>query len=75
MLDVFIISPQEVIYSGKAESVSLPGEQGVFEVLVYHKDLLSRLFSGSVVVDGRIFAIRRGIAKVKGNTVTIISEI
>lgn len=75
MLDVFILSPEGVIFEGKAESVSLPGERGIFEVLPFHKNLLSRLLSGLVIVDGRIFSIRRGIVKVKNNTVTIISEI
>lgn len=74
MLDVIILSLEKVIFEGKAESVSLPGERGTFEVLSFHKNLLSRLLSGSVVVDGRIFSIYRGIVKVKDNTVTIISE-
>lgn len=75
MLNVLILSPEEVIFEGQAETVSLPGEQGVFEVLPYHKNLLSRLLSGSVIVDGRSFLIRRGIVKVQQNTVTVISEI
>ena len=74
MLDVLILSPEGVIFEGKAESVSLPGERGILEVLPFHKNLLSRLLSGSVVVDGRAFSICRGIVKVKKNTVTIISE-
>ena len=74
MLDVLILSPEGVIFEGKAESVSLPGEKGILEVLSFHKNLLSRLLSGSVVVDGRAFSIRRGIVKVKDNIVTIISE-
>lgn len=74
MIDVLILSPEGVIFEGKAESVSLPGEKGILEVLSFHKNLLSRLLSGSVVVDGRAFSIRRGIVKVKDNIVTIISE-
>lgn len=75
MLDVLILSPEKEIFEGKAESVSLPGEQGAFEVLPFHKNLLSRLLSGSVIVDGRVFSIRRGIVKVENNTVTVISEV
>jgi len=74
MLDVVILNPEEIIFEGKAESVILPGEQGTFEILSFHKNLLSRLLSGSVIVDGRIFSIQRGIVKVKDNTVTIVSE-
>jgi len=75
MLDVVILSPEEIIFEGKAESVILPGEQGTLEILSFHKNLLSRLLSGSVIVDGRIFSIQRGIVKVKDNTVTIVSEV
>jgi F-type H+-transporting ATPase subunit epsilon len=74
MLNVVIISPEKIIFEGQAEKVILPGEQGTFEVLAFHKNLLSRLLSGSVIVDGRIFSIQRGIVKVKDNTVTIVSE-
>lgn len=74
MLNVLFLSPEEILFEGKAERVILPGEQGTFEVLSFHKGLFSRLLSGSVVVDGRIFSIRRGMAKVKDNNVTIISE-
>ena len=75
MLDVLILSPEKEIFEGKAESVSLPGEQGTFEVLPFHKNLLSRLLSGSVIVDGRVFSIQRGIVKVNNNTVTVIFEV
>lgn len=75
MLDVLILSPEKIIFEGKAESVILPGEQGTFELLSFHKNLLSRLLAGSVIVDGRIFSIRRGIVKVKDDTVIIVSEV
>ncbi|MFH1045546.1 MAG: hypothetical protein V1727_01095 [Candidatus Omnitrophota bacterium] len=74
MLEVMIISPEKVIFEGKAESVILPGDQGTFEIQAYHKNLLSRLLAGAVVVDGVSFPIRRGVAKVKDNKVIVVSE-
>ncbi|MDD4938735.1 MAG: hypothetical protein PHI60_01060 [Candidatus Omnitrophica bacterium] len=74
LLDVSVLSPQEVIFEGKAKSVVLPGEIGVFEVLPYHKRILSRLLSGDVVIDGQKITIKRGIAKVDQNKVTVIVE-
>jgi len=74
LLDVIILSPTEVIFEGKARSVVLPGEEGVFEVLPFHKHLLSRLISGKLLVDTEVFPIRRGIAKVNRNKVTVIME-
>ncbi|MFC1666913.1 F0F1 ATP synthase subunit epsilon [Candidatus Omnitrophota bacterium] len=73
-LDVSVLSPKKVIFSGKAKSVSVPGEQGVLEVLPFHKHILSRLVSGALLIDERKLNIQRGIIKVEHNRVTIIVE-
>ena len=74
LLDVSVISPKEVIFEGKAKSVILPGEQGVFEILPFHKRILSRLISGTLLIDEEGFPIKRGIVKVNQNRVTIMVE-
>ena len=74
LLDISILSSREIVFEGKAKSVILPGENGVFEVLAFHKFILSRLVSGKIMVDGQSFPIRRGIAKARQNKVTIIME-
>ena len=73
-LDVFVLSSKEIIFEGKAKSVKLPGEEGVFEVQPFHKRILSRLISGIVFVDEKRISILRGIVKVDQNRVTIIVE-
>lgn len=73
-LDVSLLSPQQVIFEGKAKSVILPGEQGVFEVLPFHKRILSRLISGVLFIDDQHFPVKRGVAKVDQNKVIIIIE-
>jgi F-type H+-transporting ATPase subunit epsilon len=74
MLDVIVISPEKVIFEGRARSVIFPGEQGVFEILPFHKPLLSRLVSGTLIIDGLAFAIRRGIVGLNHNKATVIVE-
>lgn len=74
VLDVLVLSPIEILFEGKAKSIILPGEAGVFEVLPYHKRLLSRLISGILLIDERSFHIRRGIVKVDQNKVTIVVQ-
>lgn len=74
LLEVSVLSPKEVIFEGKAKTVILPGEQGVFEILPFHKRILSRLISGTLLIDEESFPIRRGIVKVNQNRVTIIVE-
>ena len=72
--NVLIATLDRVVFEGKAKSLVLPGEKGTFEVLPYHKKLLSRLVQGSVVLDGGTFPIKRGVAKVGPTDVTVIVE-
>ena len=74
MLEVVVATPEKVIFEGKANSVVFPGEYGVFEVLSFHKPLLSRLISGKLIIDEQIFPIRRGVVGVNHNKATIIVE-
>lgn len=72
--DLLIVSPEGVIYEGKAHSVLLPGEKGVFEIAPYHKRLLSRLLTGKIFVDGHALRIRRGVAKVGLDGAVVLVE-
>jgi F-type H+-transporting ATPase subunit epsilon len=72
--DVLIATLDRIIYEGKAKSLILPGESGTFEVLPFHKKLLSRLKQGPVVLDGETFPIKRGVANVGPSEVTVIVE-
>jgi len=74
MLEVIILSMQKILFEGRAKSVILPGEKGVFEVLPFHKPLLSRLVTGPLLIDGERFFIRRGVAKVMLNKVMVVVE-
>ena len=74
LIDVSILNPREVVFVGKARSIVVPGEAGVFEILPFHKRTLSRLVWGIVFVDDRNFPIRRGIIKADLNKVTIVIE-
>jgi len=74
MFDVQLISTDEIIFEGTANSIIFPGEYGVFEVQPYHKPLVSRLMSGNLVIDGRLYPIRRGLVGLNHNKATIIVE-
>ena len=73
-IDLLILSPERLIYEGRASSVILPGEHGVFEILPFHKRLMSRLLAGLVIIDRKVMRIKRGVVKVGLNQVTIIVE-
>ena len=74
LLNLVIVSPERLLFEGKAHSVVMPGENGVFEILPYHKRLLSRLLAGYLVIDNHAVKIKRGVAKVGLDQVTIIVE-
>lgn len=74
LLDVIILSPKQIIFEGKARSVILPGEDGVFEISPLHKRIISRLLAGIVYIDEKSFPIKRGLMKAGLNNVTVIVE-
>lgn len=68
----------ENLFDGEALSVSLPGEDGAFEVLAHHEPLVSPLKTGEVRVasaDGKRYHFEippGGIAEISANQATIL---
>ena len=75
MLNVLMTSPEKVLYEGMAERVIAPGEVGTFEVLPLHRKLVSRLLAGTVTIDDKRYAIRRGVLSVADDSVTAVVEL
>lgn len=71
MFEVLIVNAQlvgktEVVYEGKNSSVFLPGADGEFEILDFHKPIISRLKKGTIVVDNyKEFPVTGGIVKMQ----------
>lgn len=74
LLEVSVLSPQKVLFEGRVGRVIVPGEQGVFEVLPFHKELLSRLLYGNLFIDEQKIPIKRGIISVHKNRIVILAE-
>jgi F-type H+-transporting ATPase subunit epsilon len=74
LLEVKILGLQEVVFEGQAKSVSFPGEQGVFEILPFHKRLVSRLIAGTLFVDDKAISIKRGVVQVDQNNISAVVE-
>jgi F-type H+-transporting ATPase subunit epsilon len=67
----------ENLFDGDAVAVSLPGEDGVFEVLANHEAFVTPLKDGKAKVtkeDGShdVFEIEKGIAEISSNQVTVL---
>lgn len=75
MLEVILLSPQELLFTGRVHHITLPGEAGVFEVWPFHRPFVSRLLPGCIVLaDDQVFTIKRGVVKVEQDVVTAIVE-
>ena len=74
-LDVLITTPSQILFQGMAHSVTVPGEQGTFEMLPLHRPLVSRLLEGTFTVDEQAFPIRRGVIRVADDIVTAVVEL
>jgi len=68
----------ENLFDGEVASVSLPGVEGVCEVLAGHEALVSELRQGAIRVtaaDGAVHTFEtseRGVAEISGNQATIL---
>ena len=73
-----IITPDKKIFSGKINSVQVPGTKGSFAVLEYHAPIISTLEKGKIKVVERgaesFYKISGGTIEVKDNEVIILAE-
>ncbi len=80
MFQLTILSSQperndHVIFEGQSKSVVLPGADGEFEILDFHKALISRLKKGLIVVDNqKELPIKGGIAAMSKQHLLIIAD-
>ena len=74
MIDVVILSSETPLFEGKASRVIFPGEQGIFEIGIFHRPFVSRLLPGVITIGDRPLAIRRGVVHVSNNRVIALVE-
>lgn len=74
-----IITPNELLFEGDVESVTLPGTVGSFTVLNNHAPIISSLENGKIAykdVNGITeLAIKSGFAEVSDNTLSVCVEL
>lgn len=77
-LQVELVTPEEMLFSGQATMVEAPGAQGDFGVLPQHSPLVSLLREGPVTihVDGaaKAFNVTGGMAEVNEEGIVILAE-
>ena len=78
-MQVDVVSAEELIYSGQATFVALPGEVGELGIYQRHTPLISRIRAGSVRIqkpDGEeeFVFVAGGILEVQPDSVTVLSD-
>ena len=78
-MQVDVVSAEELIYSGQATFVALPGEVGELGIYPRHTPLISRIRAGSVRIqkpDGEEEFVfdAGGILEVQPDSVTVLSD-
>ncbi|MDO9011868.1 MAG: F0F1 ATP synthase subunit epsilon [Gallionella sp.] len=77
---VDVVSAEELIFSGLAEVVVVPGEMGELGIYPRHAPLLTRIKSGSVrikrpdIAEEELIYVSGGVLEVQPNVVTILSD-
>jgi F-type H+-transporting ATPase subunit epsilon len=77
-MELHIITPEGTAFNGEADSVQLPGIDGLFQVLNNHAPLISALKEGTVKVEKdnskQFFKIKSGIVEVLNNRISVLTE-
>ncbi len=79
-MKVEVISPSETLYSGEAESVTVPSQMGPFTLLEHHAAIVAILEVGKVVLNNgkgehREFDIKGGFVENHSNQLTVCVEL
>ncbi|MBP3716529.1 MAG: ATP synthase F1 subunit epsilon [Paludibacteraceae bacterium] len=77
-MELEIISPERIVYTGTVDSVTLPGVLGQFTILPQHAALISSLKEGEIIyidADGENrIRIDSGFAEVRDNKISVCIE-
>jgi F-type H+-transporting ATPase subunit epsilon len=72
-----IITPDKTLFNGEADSITLPGSDGTFQLLNNHAPIISSLIKGTVVVkhqnNTEQIDINGGVVEVQKNKVIVLA--
>jgi F-type H+-transporting ATPase subunit epsilon len=75
MLQLKIVSPEKIEFTGEVDSIKVPGAQGNFEILDNHAPIISTLTKGVVEYAGQQLPILGGFVEVQKNQVPLCVEV
>ena len=78
-MNISVLTPDREIFEGTITSVTVPGTNGMFQILENHAAIVSSLGSGKVEItkaDGQAmtFTISKGFIEVNNNNVSLLVQ-
>jgi F-type H+-transporting ATPase subunit epsilon len=78
-LSVRLVSPEETVFEGEAESLVAPAWDGKVGILRGHAPMIALLGAGELTLklrggDQRVFYVAQGVLKVEDDRVTVLAE-
>lgn len=78
-VNVEIVTPQKILFSGEVDMITVPGADGVMGILKGHAPLISTLSIGELTLhmpDEQTFiAISGGVVEVRPDKVTVLADV
>ncbi len=78
-VNVEVITPQQIVYSGEVDMISVPGADGMMGIMRGHAPLISTLDIGELILhegsEQSYIAISGGIVEVRPDKVTVLADI
>ena len=78
MIHVHIITPEETVFDGDVESLTLPTADGEITVMGGHVPLISVLVPGTVIArkgkEEWVFAVSRGVIEIDGKSMRVLAD-
>ena len=72
-----LISPKQMLFSGEIHLIQVPGTKGSFEILKNHEPIVSSLDAGKIKIitttgEEKFFDIKDGFIEVKKNEISVL---
>ncbi|CAN5202654.1 hypothetical protein BH09PAT2_BH09PAT2_02120 [soil metagenome] len=79
LLEISIISPEEILFQGQASSLTCYNTEGEFDILPYHSNFISLIYKSITVKDihghGQKFEIGYALLKCLSDSITILTNV
>jgi F-type H+-transporting ATPase subunit epsilon len=79
LLNIEIVSPEKNVFLGTAKVLTVPGVEGLFQVLNMHAPMISMFETGVITIEDEKgekinFSTRGGVLEVKDNKVVVLAD-